>query len=1066
MAVKQISDYEIKDMEYEAKHKPPEMLPPKEYDDVTKYNWGIKEDEAIKRYVVKERLKMQANLDFVEKQKKELDEMVKAKSHVVLFRNQINAKFPNDAEEKQREAWVYKQKNDDYKKNLEGVHYWKDKADKIDSGEWIKHNSNSIREKYQKEVKDAIKHGKPVPIEVIKQYPEFTKSADARERYEKGKHTSFANDSIAVDIKHKGTHGIKIKLQDGSAMTEKYAEDIIKTVDQYEAVFKDIKPILASENVTIAHTKGKHPFLSTAAGVYHPSDITVTMGMNGVGAHELTHMLDETAKKLNKDKPLYDYNLLALAKKNLNGGLYAIERALKISKYKTEEEQKKARELRYKLGAYWQRPEEVNARLVEQYIAYKDKNTPHTETKLLHDSYSDYTTLPGYWDDEIFQTFIPAIEVEMKRKIELANSVVSVDIIQNFKKEITVGNTVEIPESKVTEYQNPAYTEAALKSDGLAKLKAEVARGATVAVPEEVISDAEDQRRVDEANKIIKIKHDMDVGVFLNGVLLKGGFKSAYEAHNFMNDHFFVGSRSSPEKHRALNPMNFGYTVELIEDVRSIINEKEVKAILKGETITVPEKDMLKITAHMGTEVDREQIANMQKAGRERNIPIEPMEPIPDILKGRLFLTALSKMTLQELQDAASRVTHWGKKLPSMKEELETAYKNYRDLAKGKTVVIPEAQVKAQAKPNTFMKRTWDKEERGKQKEIFRAMYTDYDPKHHDNYVDRYNKEIDANRLATFYKNREGVSDKNYEKGSRFEYPITKSKTIPAPKYNIGDMVYSYRNPTIPFPIQRISESNEAGYDHNYVVRVRKTGFEVKKDGESSFDFWILEPSLSKTPIKPESVWSSPSTKKLSHITVNTSSKDYKDGYSLGIQGKIAPAVPSWSDQGQADFAQGYKDGQQIALTKGKTVTVAMKSVYNIPKPLSKEVMLKGKPYPIFPKAPLLLTAPAVPTSPAYVKKIQQNKTVEVPESAMAELEAKYKQKGDSDTPPYFRVNDLSDLATGKTIVVPEKNMKPAKKPTAKAKAAKKATEKAKCPCEGRCVPVESYDRACPKKKK
>ncbi len=191
-------------------------------------------------------------------------------------------------------------------------------------------------------------------------------------------------------------------------------------------------------------------------------------------------------------------------------------------------------------------------------------------------------------------------------------------------------------------------------------------------------------------------------------------------------------------------------------------------------------------------------------------------------------------------------------------------------------------------------------------------------------------------------------------------------------------------------------------------------------------------------------------------LTVNTSSKDYKDGYSFGIQGKIAPAVPAWSDQGQADFAAGYKAGQQIALTKGKTVTVAMKSVYNIPKPLSKEAMLKGKPYPIIPKAPLLLTAPAVPTSPAYVKKIQQNKTVEVPESAMAEIERLYKQKGDSDAPPYFRVNDLSDLAKGKTIVVPEANLKPVKKPTAKAK------EKAKCIPP---VKVRAYDRACPKKK-
>lgn len=42
----------------------------------------------------------------------------------------------------------------------------------------------------------------------------------------------------------------------------------------------------------------------------------------------------------------------------------------------------------------------------------------------------------------------------------------------------------------------------------------------------------------------------------------------------------------------------------------------------------------------------------------------------------------------------------------------------------------------------------------------------------------------------------------------------------------------------------------------------------------------------------------------------NLNSPDYKAGYNLAIRGRIAPAVPAWSDQGQADYDAGYKAGQ------------------------------------------------------------------------------------------------------------------------------------------------------------
>ena len=414
--IKTAEEYEIKNLEYEAKNKPPEMLPPKEYEDVSKYTWGVTESEAMKKYADAELNKLQSNIDFTTKQKAALDEMVISKPHVLLTKVQIKKQFlvEADAEEKIRDLWIYKSKKADYDKNVEGARFWQSKVDKIKSGEWQKLNTNYLREAYLKSVKDAIKHGKPVPYDVIKQYPEFTKSQDSRERYDKGRHTSFANVSIAVDKRHQENHGIKIKLQDGTPMEDKYADDIIKLLSQYQSVVGNITPILKQEDVTIAHTKGKHPFLSTAAGCYSPTEITVTLGRKGVGSHELTHFLDETAKRRHKDQPLYDFTLLATAKKNMNGG---VERALSLSASKTPEQLEDARELRFMLGTYWKRPEELFARLMEEYTAYKTKGQ---DALYLHYPYEKYVETPAYWSDEIFTGMIPQIEGELSRKIELA----------------------------------------------------------------------------------------------------------------------------------------------------------------------------------------------------------------------------------------------------------------------------------------------------------------------------------------------------------------------------------------------------------------------------------------------------------------------------------------------------------------------------------------------------------------------------------------------------------------------------------------------------------------------
>jgi hypothetical protein len=98
--------------------------------------------------------------------------------------------------------------------------YWKETAERLAAANGITEQARQgAHESYVKLVKEAIKHGKPVPKPVIAQYPEFTVAANARARYQKGWKTSFANQSIAVDNTMQTDRGYIGKRQDGKTIT-------------------------------------------------------------------------------------------------------------------------------------------------------------------------------------------------------------------------------------------------------------------------------------------------------------------------------------------------------------------------------------------------------------------------------------------------------------------------------------------------------------------------------------------------------------------------------------------------------------------------------------------------------------------------------------------------------------------------------------------------------------------------------------------------------------------------------------------------------------------------------
>lgn len=63
------------------------------------------------------------------------------------------------------------------------------------------------------------------------------------------------------------------------------------------------------------------------------------------------------------------------------------------------------------------------------------------------------------------------------------------------------------------------------------------------------------------------------------------------------------------------------------------------------------------------------------------------------------------------------------------------------------------------------------------------------------------------------------------------------------PKYKVGDMVYTYLNPTVKRRISHVRE-NDPGYPHNYKLALRD------KDGYSYSSHWVGEGSISRRKLK------------------------------------------------------------------------------------------------------------------------------------------------------------------------------------------------------------------------
>lgn len=304
---------------------------------------------------------------------------------------------------------------------------------------------NKYRLEYRDRIQEAIRHSIAVPLAIVAQRVEFQRAWDGRARYEKGRHTSFANKSIAVDLRLWETRGVKIKLQNGKAMCADIADEIERGLEEIDtALGCSLRDRLQATDVTIAHTQGKHPFMrGDAGGLYSSADRTVTIGTHTHAgrlirslAHELLgHWLDYEAGAMMQvetrvRKGKHYVRASALSEYGVAYGQSSEDRAVredgyvialaastmldrtlaeKIVRQKDEDVglAPDDREIyRFVLGRgdYYYRPREIWARLCEMWAA---RHFP--QPTIAFEPFEWYTQRAAYWSAADFEILEPLV---------------------------------------------------------------------------------------------------------------------------------------------------------------------------------------------------------------------------------------------------------------------------------------------------------------------------------------------------------------------------------------------------------------------------------------------------------------------------------------------------------------------------------------------------------------------------------------------------------------------------------------------------------------------------------
>ena len=250
---------------------------------------------------------------------------------------------------------------------------------------------------YISKVKKDISKGYQYPQEVLGLIPGAKRAVNARQRYEKGLHTSFSANDSRIDYSEKDKIGAGIKSQDGKQVTKEQKENVVKGIlDFADALNLDMKQIAEDLELVYVDTHGGNVFLrADAIGMYRQ-----TKDMEGnINNRSVSVWGSETVrrkeKKRNPETREYDETWrtekvnTTMAHELWHALDFMVENKLVPSEVKSTLKtsfNKKNIDLFGKAYLnYLERPTEIVARMFQQYVAVKKWQTSYYNTLWFRD---------------------------------------------------------------------------------------------------------------------------------------------------------------------------------------------------------------------------------------------------------------------------------------------------------------------------------------------------------------------------------------------------------------------------------------------------------------------------------------------------------------------------------------------------------------------------------------------------------------------------------------------------------------------------------------------------------
>ena len=276
------------------------------------------------------------------------------------------------------------------------------------------------------------------PEDVTSRFPkaQMKKAIDARARYEKGLFTSFSSKDTRANNQYRDEIWAWIKSQDWKPVTQEQMQEIVDGIRSFGRVFwLDMKKFAEDNSIIYVHLHGGNPFLMWGGGksrwwwmniawLYRRwADWNISISLWGVEL--VMEKWEDWEMKKNNVNATPEHELAHAVDYMLENKLFS-SADIEILKNTMNEPTR--------LINYYNRSQEIVARAVEQYAAYKEWKSRY---------WKPYVESQAYWNQEKFDKYVkPIVEKNMNEKMKdykLENT--RKNVLSNWKNNVTSWKT-------------------------------------------------------------------------------------------------------------------------------------------------------------------------------------------------------------------------------------------------------------------------------------------------------------------------------------------------------------------------------------------------------------------------------------------------------------------------------------------------------------------------------------------------------------------------------------------------------------------------------------------------